>query len=179
MKLYCNNCFSKTEYKFSKPKFCPECGLKTSTLVVPPTVSAENNELKNIQKIKDLENQLLEFNKAAPGLKKTVNSSARDVEALGVEFDEDYGTEDHSETQRHIDNFKRNANRSGVTIQKNSADSGISFGRLIENCSNSKPESDKDFQIRNDDGYVRKTNEQILEEIRLEASSVSRTIEIN
>ena len=28
MKLYCNKCYAKTEYKFSKPKFCPECGSK-------------------------------------------------------------------------------------------------------------------------------------------------------
>ena len=179
MKLYCNNCFSKTEYKFSKPKFCPECGSKTGTLT---TVNKpiESEDSKSIQKIKDLENQLSEFRRGEIERKKSTHSVASHSMVLDdEELDGDYESEDYSETQRHINNFKRNAKRSGVIVEKSSSDSGISFGQLIENSSASKTKSDTDFQMKEDANFPKKTNQQILEEIRLEASSVSRPIEID
>ena len=179
MKLYCNNCFSKTEYKFSKPKFCPECGSKTG---ISTTVdkSIQGDDSKNIQKIKDLENELLEFRKGEMQRKKSTDSVISRSRALDDdESDDDYDSEDYSETQRHINNFKRNAKRSGIIVEKSSSDSGISFGQLIENSSASKSKPGADFQMKDDANFPKKTNQQILEEMRLEASSVSRPIEID
>jgi len=179
MKLYCNNCFSKTEYKFSKPKFCPECGSKTAALTAA-SKTIENTDSENIQKIKDLENELSEFRKGGAQRKKSTDSVILRSRALDDdESDDDYDSEDYSETQRHINNFKRNAKRSGVIVEKSSSDSGISFGQLIENSSASKTKSNTDFQMKEDANFPKKTNQQILEEIRLEASSVSRPIEID
>ena len=183
MKLYCNNCFSKTEYKFSKPKFCPECGSKTAALSAV-SKPIESDDFKSVQKIKDLESQLSQFKKEEVERKKSTNfvnsrSRALSDDESDDESDNDYEGEDYNETQRHINNFKRNAKRSGVIIEKSSRDSGISFGQLIENSSTSKSKSDMDFKMKEDASFPKKTNQQILEEIRLEASSVSRPIEID
>ena len=174
MKLYCNNCFSKTEYKFSKPKFCPECGSKTSALANADK-SIEIDNLKSIQKIKDLENQLLEFTGRQVERKKTIDSTTHRSRTLD---DNELG-DDYVETQRHINNFKRNAKRSGVIVEKSPSDCGISFGQLIENSSSSGRKSDTDFQMKDSENFPKKTNQQILEEMKLEASSVSRPIEID
>jgi len=178
MKLYCNSCFSKTEYKFSKPKFCPECGFQTGTLATKSEVLA-GGDLKNIQKIKDLEKQLSEFRKEITETKGVARSNVSSMTESGDESDDDYDIEDYAQTQRHINNFKRNAKRSGVIVERNSSDSGISFGQLIENSSTSKSKSNMDFQMKDDADCIKKTHQQILEEIRLEASSISRPIEID
>ena len=65
MKLYCQECFAKIEYKFSKPKFCPECGKQIGlSKFIGPTSSASIQivqKSKDEQKIKDLESELEEL----------------------------------------------------------------------------------------------------------------------
>jgi hypothetical protein len=170
MKLYCNNCFSKTEYKFSKPKFCPECGSKTSSLAsaIESNVKIDSS---SIQKIKDLENQLAEFKKNKDirrfdteentGRAKQHNNQI-DIENADDDSDDEY---DYQKTQYHINNFKKNKNKSGIIVEKDDFNSGISFGQVIENSSNSKSLSNQDFKMNDASNLSSKTKAQILEEI--------------
>jgi hypothetical protein len=162
MKLYCNKCYAKTEYKFSKPKFCPECGEKISSsigatsispsLIKPQEFKKENITVSRSESVLDNENE--------------------DIEQEDQDLEEDY-----LRTQKYIESFKRNRKRSGVTVEKSNFGGGISFGELMEKAS-SEPNASKDFQgfntIEN-----RKTKEQILEELRSESSSKARVIDID
>jgi hypothetical protein len=173
MKLYCNNCFSKTEYKFSKPKFCPECGFKNSSSA-PEAPSLIESDSSHLKRIKDLEKQLSEFKNTKAGMVRNLQNDS-DNDSDSVEDESEY---DYQQTQYHINNFKKNKNKSAVIIEKDDSDRGISFGKLIENSSASNRSTNQDFKI-NTANSIQKTNAQILEEIRIEASSISRTIEID
>ena len=162
MKLYCNKCYAKTEYKFSKPKFCPECGEKVSTSISVPSIGASPIKTQEIKK----ENIMAGRNELP------LDKEDQDVEQEDQEIEEDY-----FRTQKYIETFKRNKNRSGVIIEKSNFEGGISFGELMQKTS-SEPNASKDFQgfntIEN-----RKTKEQILEELRSESSSQARVIDID
>ena len=43
MKFYCDSCFKKSDYKFSKPKFCPNCGASCSMAASGTKTLIENN----------------------------------------------------------------------------------------------------------------------------------------
>lgn len=148
MKLYCNKCYAKTEYKFSKPKFCPECGEKISG-------SLESLSFKT----KQLEK------------KEIVNRDEEDELINDEDTEEDYET-----IQRHIESFKRNSKRSGVIVEKSTFDGGISFGELMQKTS-SEPIASKDFSGL-DRAENKKSKDEILEELRLESSSKARVINI-
>jgi hypothetical protein len=152
MKLYCNKCYAKTEYKFSKPKFCPECGEK---------ISVSTNSL------------LL---KSASLEKKELAVSKRDFFVENEEDDINEGEEDYFRTQKYIESFKRNSKRSDVFIEKSNFDGGISFGELMQKVS-TEPNTAKDFSGL-DRKQNNKTKDQILEELRLESSSQARVIDI-
>jgi hypothetical protein len=162
------------EYKFSKPKFCTECGakfessvmssVKKNTAEIPAAQVVEDSD--NIKKIKHLESQLA-------ALKKT-NKSYRDDGDLS-EYDQDE-EDDYLETQRHISNFKKIKNRSGVVVESDSGKNGITFGQILESSSDSFANSSNDFKMSNEKS---KSKEQILEELRIEASSQARLIEID
>lgn len=154
MKLYCNKCYAKTEYKFSKPKFCPECGEKISG-------SVDSLSFKS----KDLEKKELVLNKK--------DYMAKNEES---EFDQEDDEEDYTNTQKHIENFKKNSKRSGVIVEKSNFDGGISFGELMQKASG-EPKPSKDFSGLDKDRN-NKTKDQILEELRLESCSKARLIEI-
>lgn len=160
MNLYCNKCFAKSEYKFSKPKFCPQCGQRVSDLIA----SSNRENLNGVKPDTEI-----------PIIKKqeSRNLSQNDE-------DDDY-YDDYDETQRHIDNFKRFKNKSskfGITIEKDDSNKGVSFGQLIEN-SNSNSSAREEFKMTEDNIRTnKKTKQQILEEIRLEASSKPRVIDI-
>jgi hypothetical protein len=175
MKLYCDKCFAKMEYKFSKPKFCTECGakfessvvssVKKNTAEIPAAQVVEDSD--NIKKIKYLESQLA-------ALKRT-NKSYRD-DSDQSEFDQHEEEDDYLETQRHISNFKKIKNRSGVVVESDSGKNGITFGQILESSSDSFGGSANDFKMSNEKS---KSKEQILEELRIEASSQARVIEID
>jgi hypothetical protein len=153
MKLYCNKCYAKTEYKFSKPKFCPECGEKISNSVT--SISFKHKDSK----------------------KEEVLPSNKNLHTNEEDFDEDDELEDdYVATKMHIENFKRNSKKSGIIVEKTNFGGGISFGALMEKVS-SEPNSIKDFQGL-DRLDTKKTKEQILEELRLESSSQARVVEI-
>jgi len=160
MNLYCNKCFAKSEYKFSKPKFCPQCGERVSDLIASSD-HVNSNKVKPDTKIPAIEKQ------------RPVHLSQNDE-------DDDY-YDDYDETQRHIDNFKRFKNKSskfGITIEKDDLNKGVSFGQLIEN-SNGNSSAREEFKMTEDNIHTnKKTKQQILEEIRLEASSKPRVIDI-
>ena len=192
MKLYCQDCFAKIEYKFSKPKFCTECGkqigLSKSVTVSqssPPQVAQKN---KDEQKIKDLEMELRELKSKSRTIKLSSGSNKMiRAEVENNEYDEDNeesypeGEEDdvenYAQTQKVLTAFRRGSFRSGVSVEKSKNASGISFKDLMDGVSSGSISAGDDFKM-NDDG-VRKSDKQILEELRLEASSKPRVIQID
>ena len=64
-----------------------------------------------------------------------------------------------------------------MSIEKNNPNRGISFGQLMEGVSSGSISAGDEFKMTDDS--PRKTDKQILEELRIEASSKSRTIEID
>lgn len=176
MKFYCTECFTKNEYKFSKPKFCPECGapvgLSLSRDVRSTTASKDSADGGSLEKIKNLEKEIEKLKSA-----KTSNIVGGNTKAfeqhndMEEEFEEDY----HS-IQKHINNFRRNNNRSGVTVEGYAKNSGISFGELVQSSSSTSVD---EFKIHEDrfSGPM-KSKEQILNELKMEASSAAKLIEI-
>ena len=163
MKLYCNKCYAKTEYKFSKPKFCPECGEKVLSSVSSQTFKPQEKPKEEKPREEKIEKVLISKNESA------------------VDVDEDYDNEqdledDYVNTQKHIENFKRNRRRTGVVVEKSDFNTGISFGELMQKSS-SAPDSSKDFQNLNTLDNS-KTRQQILDELKAESSSQARVIEI-
>ena len=192
MKLYCQDCFAKIEYKFSKPKFCPECGKQiglsksvTMSQSSPPQVAQKN---KDEQKIKDLEMELRELKSKSLTIKLSSGSNKMiRAEVENNEYDEDNeesypeeeedDVENYAQTQKVLTAFRRGSFRSGVSVEKSKNASGISFKDLMDGVSSGSISAGDDFKM-NDDG-VRKSDKQILEELRLEASSKPRVIQID
>lgn len=174
MKLFCQQCFAKVEYKFSKPKFCPECGKQigiTSVKIEPKSV-VKNNDA---DRIRELESQLEQFknNKIESNGREVLSRTYKNYED-GDE--EDHDGEDFNEIQKHIDNFKKRKIKSGISVEKDFGNKGISFGQLMEGVSSGNIPVGDEFKMIDDS--PRKTDQQILEELRIEASSKSRIIEI-
>jgi len=177
MKLFCQQCFAKIEYKFSKPKFCPECG-KQIGLVLGKTQTVDSVKNNDADRIKELELQLEEFKNGKDKLNKNKFSSKNIKNYENNEDEEEqYDDEDYDDTQRHIDNFKRKKIKNGVSIEKDLRNKGVSFGQLMEGASSGSAFAGDEFKMN--DNSPRKTDQQILEELRIEASSKSRTIEID
>ena len=176
MKLFCQQCFAKIEYKFSKPKFCPECGKQIGVSLEKTQVkgSIKNNDA---DRIRELELQLEEFKNKKDDSNKREIFSKNNKNYQDEEGEEDYDGEDYNETQRHIDNFKRKKIKNGISVEKDFLNKGISFGQLMEGASSNSMPAGDEFKMSDDS--PRKTDQQILEELRIEASSKSRTIEID
>jgi hypothetical protein len=171
MKLYCQQCFAKVEYKFSKPKFCPECGRQIGAIANQENIKSDR--IKELElELQQFKNKEIQLNKGKVFSKKSKN----DEDNVDVDSDDDDIQEDYDETQRHIDNFKIKKFRSGVTVEKNSANKGISFAQLMESVSSGAVSVGDEFKMIDD--YPAKTERQILEEFRAEASSKSKTHEI-
>lgn len=162
MKLYCNKCYAKTEYKFAKPKFCPECGEKISTSITASSVVTPAIKPQEVKK---------------ENIAVSRNESILDNEDEDIEREDQESEEDYFRTQKYIESFKRNKKRSGITIEKSSFEGGISFGELMQKTSNQSNAS-KDFQGFNTLENT-KTKEQILEELRSESCSQARVIDID
>ena len=192
MKLYCQECFAKIEYKFSKPKFCTECGKQIGLSKSVGLTSSGSIQIvqknKDEQKIKDLELELRELKSKSQTIKSNSGSNkmiraaivndedGEDGEESYLEEEED-GAENYAQTQKVLTAFKRGAFRSGVSVEKSANASGISFKDLMEGVSSGSISAGDDFKM-SDDG-VRKSDQQILEEFRLEASSKPRVIQID
>jgi hypothetical protein len=180
MKLYCTECFAKTEYKFSKPKFCPECGAKVGTLNVSvssgstKTSISASSDNQNLVKIKELELEL-EKMRASSRLSNLNKNKGLDDDVYG-EIDEEE-SEDYLATQRHIANFKRSRNKSGIVVEKNQEASGITFGQLIENASKNPSSGSADF-FPKPSAPSEAERQNILNQLRVESSSQANVIEI-
>jgi len=176
MKLFCQQCFAKVEYKFSKPKFCPECGkqMGVASMKVEVKSSTKNNDA---DRIRELELQLEQFksNKAESNRREVLSKRYENYEDGGEE--DGYSDEDYNETQKHIDNFKKRKLKSGISVERDFGNKGISFGQLMEGVSSGAISVGDEFKIADDS--PRKTDKQILEELRAEASSKSRVIQID
>jgi len=188
MKLYCQECFAKIEYKFSKPKFCPECGKQIGlSKFIGPTSSASIQivqKSKDEQKIKDLESELEELKGKNKLLKSKTNLTRVVLSDSQDEQDEDFDNEEEEEdvenyaqTQKVLSAFKRGKFKTGVTVEKNTNNSGISFKDLMDGVSSGSVSAGDDFKMT--DNGVKKTDQQILEELRIEASSKPRVIQID
>ena len=181
MKLYCQQCFAKIEYKFLKPKFCTECGKQMTSVA---STSSSVNIIKNNseQRIKDLELQLEELknNKQIIPNKNTLRKANYNIVAEEQDYEgEEYEDEEVNsiETQKIVNAFKRGRIKSGVTVEKNKNNEGISFKDLMDGVSSGAISvGNDDFKMEND---TRKTDKQILEEFKIEASSKSRVIQID
>jgi hypothetical protein len=180
MKLYCTECFAKTEYKFSKPKFCPECGAKVGSLNVsvstvrakaPVSLSSEN---ENLVKIKELELELEKMRDSSRSINLNKNKDL--YEDVGEEFDEEE-SEDYLATQRHIANFKRSRNKSGVFIEQGRESSGITLGQLVESASRNPPSESTDF-FPKPSAPSEAERQNILNQLRAESCSQAKVIEI-
>jgi len=167
MKLYCNKCYAKTEYKFSKPKFCPECGEKVSGFVDVSSARVEKPK-ENLQKLEELK---------VSRVAKSKNESVLDEDELYLDDEDQNSQEDYVQTQRSIENFKRNGRKSGVVVEKSDFNAGISFGELMQKTSN-RPDESNDFKNLNSLDN-KKTKKQILEEFKAESSSEARIVDIN
>ena len=195
MKLYCQECFAKIEYKFSKPKFCTECGKQIGLSKSVGLTSSDSIQIvqknKDEQKIKDLELELRELKSKSQTIRSkggsnkmiraaTVNDGDDEDDEDGKESyleEEEDGSENYAQTQKVLTAFRRGAFRSGVSVEKSANASGISFKDLMDGVSSGSISAGDDFKM-SDDG-VRKSDQQILEELRLEASSKPRVIQID
>ena len=192
MKLYCQECFAKIEYKFSKPKFCTECGKQIGLSKSVGLTSSGSIQIvqksKDEQKIKDLELELRELKSKSQTIKSNSGSNkmirAAIVNDEGAEGDEESyldeeedDAENYAQTQKVLTAFRRGSFRSGVSVEKSANASGISFKDLMDGVSSGSISAGDDFKM-SDDG-VRKSDQQILEELRLEASSKPRVIQID
>jgi hypothetical protein len=194
MKLYCQECFAKIEYKFSKPKFCPECGKQIGLSKSVGLTSSGSIQIvqknKDEQKIKDLESELQELknkNRVSQSKKNLTAALSSDMEDGQSHNEFDSEEEEEEEEEEDADNyaqrqniltaFKRGKFKTGVTVEKNTNNSGISFKDLMDGVSSGYISAGDDFKM-SDDG-VRKSDKQILEELRLEASSKPRVIQID
>jgi len=152
---------------------------------VASTESSPQLNSNNIQKIKDLENQLAQFKRTKENIRLdtresvTHNSAQDGIIDIEDNDDGDDDVYDYKKTQYHINNFKKNKNKSGIIVEKDNSNAGISFGQLMESSSSSGGSSGQEFKMNNVTDSTKKTKDQILEEIRIEASSVSRPIEIH
>lgn len=182
MKLYCTECFAKTEYKFSKPKFCPECGAKVGALSV--SVSSANtkssilslSDNENLVKIKELELEL-EKARASSGLSNLNKNKNKNLdEDADDEIDEEE-SEDYLATQRHIANFKRSKNKSGIVVERSQNSSGVTFGQLIESASKNPSSGSTDF-FPKPSAPSEAERQNILNQLRAESSSQAKVIEI-
>ena len=180
MKLYCTECFAKTEYKFSKPKFCPECGAKVGALNVSvssggtKTSVLASSDDQNLVKIKELELELEKI-RASSRLGHLTKSKNLD-EDIDDEIDEEE-SEDYLATQRHIANFKRSKNKSGIVIERSQNSSGVTFGQLIENASKNPSSRSADF-LPKPSAPSEAERQNILNQLRAESSSQAKVIEI-
>lgn len=188
MKLYCQECFAKIEYKFSKPKFCTECGnqigLSKSIGLTSSASIGIVQKSKDEQKIKDLQLELEELKGKNQLLKSKNNLTRVALSEVEDEQDDDFDDEEeeqdaenYAQTQKVLTAFKRGKFKTGVTVEKNANNSGISFKDLMEGVSSGSISVGDDFKM-SDDG-IKKTDKQILEELRIEASSKSRVIQID
>jgi hypothetical protein len=192
MKLYCQECFAKIEYKFSKPKFCTECGKQIGLSKSVGLTSSGSIQIvqksKDEQKIKDLELELRELKSKSQTIKSNSGSNKMIRAAIANDEDGEDGeesyldeeeddAENYAQTQKVLTAFRRGSFRSGVSVEKSANASGISFKDLIDGVSSGSISAGDDFKM-SDDG-VRKSDQQILEELRLEASSKPRVIQID
>jgi hypothetical protein len=184
MKLYCTECFAKTEYKFSKPKFCPECGAKVGALNVSvssggiKTSVSTASDNQNLVRIKELELELEKIRASSRlgHLTKSKNLNEGINEDIDDEIDEEE-SEDYLATQRHIANFKRSKNKSGIVIERSQNSSGVTFGQLIENASKNPSSASADF-LPKPSAPSEAERQNILNQLRAESSSQARVIEI-
>jgi len=162
MNYYCSNCFSKSEYKFSKPKFCQECGTKVSSdSTVKKNISASMPQSEENSKTRNVE------------IKK-IPKSIKKIEVDEFESEDDNSDQEYYCSDLHsiISSIKPGA---GVSVEGYEKNKGISFGSLMQEASSS-PSDSNDFKFENFE--FKKTREQVLEEFKAEASSTKRHIEI-
>ena len=91
--------------------------------------------------------------------------------------EEEEDVENYAQTQKVLSAFKRGKFKTGVTVEKNTNNSGISFKDLMDGVSSGSVSAGDDFKMT--DNGVKKTDQQILEELRIEASSKPRVIQID
>lgn len=177
MKAYCPKCFIKTEYKFSKPKFCPECGasFNASFAINKDVDSTKKSSNEDYSKIRELEEEIKKLKAIS-----TNNFISSDEEEYGADDDEGFDTE---KARRSIENFKKNKSRlGGVTVERGGYDSGISFGELMEKSSNeSRSGGREEFKMidENVTGNGKINKKGILDQLKRESSSQASIIEID
>jgi hypothetical protein len=151
MIFYCSQCFSKTEYKFSKPNFCQKCGASASS--GKKTLDAGENNSSNM-------------------LTSTQENSKRVIsKPVKYENVDEYIDDDEFE----VDYVPRIKPGAGVSVEKSPSIKKITFGEAVQAGSAS---NNIDFKLpRNQDSGLSKSF--ILEQFKKEASNSKNFNDIN
>jgi hypothetical protein len=183
MNFYCQSCFKKSEYKFSKPKFCPNCGVSLSNCKLDYKLSeaqsktSQEVENSNGEKIKQLEKQI-EIYKRISLSKRLDGESFLDSGDDQSEYPNDM---DDDLNNSNIWRNNKNLNNSiSVEYDKNKK-FGTKFSDVMaESMSVGFSNQVNDFKNQNRDLQLSKEKkEKILKEIQEEASSAPRIINID
>lgn len=109
-KTYCVNtkCAKPIEYNYSKPNFCPHCGISLATLIRPtsPVSSSVVSVAPTASRFK------VQLERASPAFAAVQKKmEARRSRSLDGDDDEDEDEDDFEESSAHIDfnNFQFNA----------------------------------------------------------------------
>lgn len=183
MNFYCNFCFKKSDYKFSKPKFCPNCGVGTSGALPSNVINSDSKSFQkgeslpsclqasNTNKIQELERKLAAYeriNLAEKVAKKhEVGRSSENNEFEDEAFD--------SKWNGSIDSL-----RGTVQIQfDRSGKEGVKFSDVAGSSGGAQDAIGGDFSRNRQEDISQENYDRILQELKEESSSGARIINID
>jgi len=183
MNFYCQSCFKKSEYKFSKPKFCPNCGKSLSTSASasisehkPCAVGANQPlDLENKEeKIKNLEAELRAYKRLELSNRMNRVESGSSIDIAEYEESEDESFDSNSGLWKNSPDLHKS-----ISIE---FDRGAKFGIKMSDVAGSSnefgvSEFDKLSNLKRPSPEQIDT-EKILEELKAESSSQARIIDI-
>jgi uncharacterized Zn finger protein (UPF0148 family) len=168
--FYCPHCFAKSEYRFSKPNFCPSCGKGATvearaTVVSPapqtsPVTKVENDKISRLER--ELE-ELKRANASARGVARATTRGARRRPDPYIDDADDFS--DDNESDYVPGDIPILEAGEGIKIEGGDKARGMTLGAVVETAAASgKP--DAPFK-RN---MPKKSKKAILEELRRESS---------
>jgi hypothetical protein len=183
MNFYCNSCFKKSDYKFSKPKFCPNCGVSTSNVSRPVVVESNCKpiqksptaescpEINNTNKIQELERRLAAYERINLS-QRIAGKNEIEQSDVGEEL-EDEGFDSH--WNGSIDSLRGTMR---VEFDKN-AKEGVRFSDVAGSAADNGEEFSKVFSQGEQRDISQANYDRILQELKEESSSKARIINID
>lgn len=183
MNFYCQSCFKKSEYKFSKPKFCPNCGKSLSASAIlnvsqnePCTIGVNQpSDFKNKEeKIKNLEAELRAYKRLELSNRINRVESGSSVDIAEDEESEDESFDSNSALWKNSPDLHKS-----ISVE---FDRGAKFGVKMSDVAGSSSEFDvsefDQFSNLKRPSAKQIDTEKILEELKAESSSQARLIDI-